>query len=202
VRPCAVCFLSAVRLQRVRRVLHNVFAVVCLLACAVSALMWFRSHAVRDSLHGHRGQHFFELFSVAGSVGLKWDTDRSPQVAQFWRYGNASVHRSRITGPTFAQRLREECDWHFLGFGGHDYEVVHHFVVAQGQAATRSRLLAVPYWSLVALTALPPALRLTGRFRRRGKAATDLCAACGYDLRASTEFGRCPECGLGIGPAQ
>lgn len=32
-------------------------------------------------------------------------------------------------------------------------------------------------------------------WRRRRRARAGLCLVCGYDLRASREFGRCPECG-------
>jgi len=58
------------------------------------------------------------------------------------------------------------------------------------------RRLCVPYWSLVLLFMAAPAPRLARMIRtrrRQARAAAGLCAACGYDLRAST--GRCPECG-------
>lgn len=54
----------------------------------------------------------------------------------------------------------------------------------------------VPYWSLLALTALLPTALLIARARRRRltrRRERGLCARCGYDLRASP--GRCPECG-------
>jgi hypothetical protein len=51
-----------------------------------------------------------------------------------------------------------------------------------------------PYWFLLLLFSILPALalrRAIWTFRRR---KPDLCAKCGYDLRASPE--RCPECGM------
>ena len=57
--------------------------------------------------------------------------------------------------------------------------------------------VVVPYWSLLAATALPPLLWLGVRSRRtlllRRRKRLGLCVRCGYDLRASP--GRCPECG-------
>lgn len=51
----------------------------------------------------------------------------------------------------------------------------------------------VPYWFVVLLLAIGPALQLRALIRRRRNAGMILCPSCGYDLRASPE--RCPECG-------
>jgi hypothetical protein len=55
----------------------------------------------------------------------------------------------------------------------------------------------VPYWFVIALAGFAPAARLARRTRKslrvRLAARRGLCAACGYDLRATP--GRCPECG-------
>ena len=54
------------------------------------------------------------------------------------------------------------------------------------------------YWLLFMLAALLPAVwvRRAREWRRQSRAAQNLCAACGYDLRASP--GRCPECGAPV----
>jgi hypothetical protein len=62
-----------------------------------------------------------------------------------------------------------------------------------------SHVIAVPYWSLAAVSLGPLVIwpiRWACRLRRRGR---DVCASCGYDLRATP--GRCPECGAGRGGA-
>jgi hypothetical protein len=57
----------------------------------------------------------------------------------------------------------------------------------------RYRQLVVPAWILLALSAPLPAIWITRTLRQRRRAASNRCAACGYDLRATPD--RCPECG-------
>ena len=54
------------------------------------------------------------------------------------------------------------------------------------------RYANVPYWFLAAVPGTVAALAARGAWRRRAR-RPGLCAACGYDLRASGD--RCPECG-------
>jgi hypothetical protein len=60
----------------------------------------------------------------------------------------------------------------------------------------RQRGVVVPWWFLLALTAVPPAAWMTASIRharRLVNARRGLCPKRGYDLRATP--GRCPECG-------
>jgi len=57
--------------------------------------------------------------------------------------------------------------------------------------------VTIPLWFVAMLFAIAPgaaARRLWHERRRRRRVAAGLCAACGYDVRASSE--RCPECGV------
>ena len=67
----------------------------------------------------------------------------------------------------------------FLGFGA-------------GTTLGGGRYGSVPFWFLVLVFAVPPALILRSELRRR-RSGPGRCAACGYDLRATPD--RCPECG-------
>ena len=53
----------------------------------------------------------------------------------------------------------------------------------------------VPLWLPAVALAVPPVAWVIRRRQTRRRLRTGLCSGCGYDLRASREFGRCPECG-------
>jgi hypothetical protein len=56
-----------------------------------------------------------------------------------------------------------------------------------------------PYWALCLVALVAPSWRLVGWARKRRLIASNRCASCGYDLRASPN--RCPECGAERRPA-
>jgi hypothetical protein len=77
------------------------------------------------------------------------------------------------------------------------------FVYARAERDARSTeqmtFVQAPYWALLAAAAVLPAIwavRQVGFARRRRRAATGRCVACGYDLRHTPE--RCPECGRDV----
>jgi hypothetical protein len=57
-------------------------------------------------------------------------------------------------------------------------------------------IIAIPFWVLVPLTAILPALWLRARRRHHHRVNFNKCLNCGYDLRQSKE--NCPECGTPI----
>jgi hypothetical protein len=56
--------------------------------------------------------------------------------------------------------------------------------------------VVLPFWIVVLLTSIAPALYWRQIRRRRRAARLGYCRKCGYDLRASRD--RCPECGAAM----
>jgi hypothetical protein len=60
-------------------------------------------------------------------------------------------------------------------------------------------VVTIPYWFLLVLTAIIPAVSIRRRIRQLHRKRNNLCQQCGYDLRATAD--RCPECGTRQIPA-
>ena len=162
------------------------------LLCAATAALWIYSYhsgfeygdyADKDSTGFYRD---YDIISDAGRISYTW----------FWQYSPTYPTRGAFLYHSFDPRPQaDRFPWHWekndLGiyFAGFYYE----------DAASPSRLgwhtVAVPYWFLIILFFLLPALRLWHRTRRQ----PGLCRTCGYDLRATPD--RCPECGTAVSPA-
>jgi hypothetical protein len=56
-------------------------------------------------------------------------------------------------------------------------------------------IVAIPYWALVVVTALPQLMYWSRAFHRNRIIAANLCPHCRYDLRAHHPGDNCPECG-------
>src|SRR5437667_6303919 len=78
------------------------------------------------------------------------------------------------------QAVPPEHQIHFLGASYRSGQLL--FFYAQD--------ITLPFWMLVLLLGIYPAIRLFHHHRRR----PGHCPACGYDIRATPD--RCPECGL------
>jgi hypothetical protein len=60
-----------------------------------------------------------------------------------------------------------------------------------------SIFVGIPYWFVMAITALLPAAIAIGKWNRSRAVIAGRCPTCGYDLRATPR--RCPECGTVVG---
>lgn len=80
-----------------------------------------------------------------------------------------------------------------LGFGWGDYSMFSPNPTGGGFKFEYS-VVAIPYWPLLVMTAIAPAIWLRRRWVLHHRWKLGLCLACGYDLRASP--GQCPECGM------
>ena len=70
------------------------------------------------------------------------------------------------------------------------------FSVARGGWPFNSWALTLPLWMVACVMLASPALWAVAALRRRRRLRANLCARCGYDLRASPD--RCPECGTPV----
>jgi hypothetical protein len=66
----------------------------------------------------------------------------------------------------------------------------------RGPQTLRRWYITAPYWFIVLVLAIWPTYWIARVRGQRNRAGLNLCATCGYDLRASRE--RCPECGTTI----
>ena len=176
-----------------KRHFFNIAATLSLLLAIASAAMWIRSYHTRDIVNfGRSGGNNHTVQSILGRLHLL-----------------SSLSGGRVSSDTFysSDRLSPQAMWNG-GMSGYPTQVVWHFgCVWQtfneyhtwrnlgAQAfTTQHRVIIVPYRWLTLVFAILPAWRAIQFFRRRRHATpSPLCAACGYDLRATPD--RCPECG-------
>jgi hypothetical protein len=124
-------------------------------------------YSLEDHIYYHRGQVDLTKLATAN--------------APIWSYGRLGERHVGWEAP-------DRTFWERRGFAQWDSGWFSSF------ADSHDRNWGAPIWPLVLLFALAPLLwtkRLIRRLRAHGQG---LCAACGYDLRATPH--RCPECGL------
>ena len=177
----------------------SAFKVVCalsLLLCLALAALWVRSYWHTDqawvehwnlySFTSSRGRvageksSLFELIETfdarSSSMNVRNGTPRP--YSQSVRAGVGPSPDPQLFFRTWSRGRFGFLAYHSLGIG------------------SETKGIAVPDWALLLLAAALPVSWLLGlrRRRRRWRITRNLCARCGYDLRASR--GRCPECGM------
>lgn len=166
----------AVRSSRMRHVARRLFtccSVASLLLFVAACVLWVRSLSTYDLVS------YATDARVAYSVstrphGLRLSRSLAPQREPGWRIRSIPV----LDGSS------KPLTYEFAGFG---------WGYSRGFAPTvRDANLRVPFWLIAALSAVLP-LWTARRIALRRRWRVGLCAACGYDLRATPR--RCPECG-------
>lgn len=196
----------------------NLLAVLSLLLCLSTCVIWVRSGYVCDlayRLDGQGGQS--AVCSADGFLQVTQSADDSRRVMSglprtpspwVWGHGPASL----ASGPSGSLWQPAAGD---VAWGGRALMLMARSepVYAPGMysgfrpptpvGSTAMLGFSVRYALLAAVTAILPLVRVGGwstRRRRARAASRGHCAKCGYDLRATPERGgpvldRCPECG-------
>ena len=169
------------------RRLFNILTVLSLLLLVAVAVLWVRSHQFGDDVGYSRGAHRYYIRTGGGEIALeisRYHTERFP--SQFaWDTDPARTRQLYgMPRDTLFKRLGFYSRTALMDMGG-----------SSGIVGTNHAWM-VPMWFAALLAALVPALHLPAalrRVRRRRRAESRRCPACGYDLRATP--GQCPECG-------
>jgi hypothetical protein len=172
-----------------RRRVFTLCSAVSLAFCVAVCVLWGRSYRVSDAVRARDGASagrggYAILYS--GQGGLLLGVAPADATGRDGRRAPAGVHYYREEQPEPASVGRDAPGVLFdrLGFGARAERPPYDVGAYSAWC---------PHWFAAALLLVPPALSLKARRARRRRRRDGLCAACGYDLRATA--GRCPECG-------
>ena len=98
-----------------------------------------------------------------------------------WQWNSLAADDDELAPPALTTRHQ------FVGFGYTHW----------GHRTNRYVMLAIPHWSLVAMSLIVGATRWWPTLRAQSRRRRHLCLACGYSLTGNVS-GTCPECGTAI----
>jgi hypothetical protein len=170
-----------------KRHAFSVAALMSLLLCVATAVLWVRSYRTDDrygfhhgwtvrsyigGVHVVRGYYFaswgYESFPVGFFPPVYWCTEYPLDEIGWERWGFAVAKGRQLS----------------LGIGDDPATDVQYIAMTA---------VVVPYWFIVTVFLVAPAIWIFARARRRRALRQGRCPTCGYDLRATPD--RCPECG-------
>jgi hypothetical protein len=184
-----------------RRRLSRVFAILSLLLCIASVALCVVAHrhsVVFRNTDEHAGRRAWGVWANRGGLtvsrfrpapsDVRGPGLNQPAAHDTWFYrieAEARTVDSEVCGFAFAANLPSVL-----------VDQLNDTSILLGY----NTVFTVPWWFLIAGSAVPPLCRLLTLKRRlrRRRREKGLCAQCGYDLRGSRESGRCPECGTGF----
>jgi hypothetical protein len=173
-----------VRLPGVRRRLFTILSALSLLLRVAMIAAWARSDTHRDARRFVWWGHDYAIASERGTLGI----DNEENIADFekkkWDETEAAWAQDRAI-PTDDSE----------DFATHTAIHKHMMAIFKRQPPAPFRM-SVPYWMLIAISAILPALWCVQFHRRCIRIAVGQCALCGYDVRATPQ--RCPECGTAV----
>lgn len=179
------------------RRLFTAAAVISLVLCTASVLLWLRSYWSNGSWNfgPHAIEHGKRVYLIWSSAGrLQFWATRGPldplYNTIFPDISPSPPLQMMPTPPPKIFSFTWQPDVHHLSAPGIVYDMNPGWDYAS---------LTVSWWLIAALSAVIP-LAWTARFVHSRRASMqpqdNLCHSCGYDLRTSKD--RCPECGMAM----
>jgi hypothetical protein len=174
----------------VKRRLLNALTTLALLLSLATAVLWVRSYLWTDRIFWQTAQSLRWAQSRRGDVLTQFEPASTDDPRTFGfesqRYGVPGTPRRGydLRGVSFPSPPNVIELHQFAGFW---------YCTLGGPSGVWVTAIAIPYWSLLTLCLLLPALRGWQMLRTRKRRNKKLCPTCGYDLRATPD--RCPECG-------
>ena len=173
-----------------RRHLLNLLTFLSLLACVGVVVVSVKSGTSPTERSFRRGAHWCGVYYDAEKVAVGYRRAHYPADSDG---STASWDWAGVVPPDGL--------WAKLGFGWGQVQLVRPvplmaalpFVGRMFNASLPARYVQAPWWALVVLTGIGPAVWFATLWRRFRRRQPGCCASCGYDLRATPE--RCPECG-------
>jgi len=169
---------------RVARLFLHTF--LFLLGGALVAL-WVHSYFHSASLQRISERRTFGVWNYKGTLGFWTNRYGRPEGGKtMWKYATRPIPELQFSEAEWFPRVS------LFNKAGFYYRDLRYFPPGRVDLAA-DRTWMAPFWSLILIVWLVPALSLSRILRSRHRHAPGVCAHCGYDLRASPE--RCPECG-------
>jgi hypothetical protein len=177
-------------MRRLLRWAFNLAATVSAALFVVVCALCVRSQAIDDQLHFAlelgNDYDYLSVESMTGEMGFYYSRP-------IQRSGSVSVHVEHRSYPTyFGSNPKNALTWELPAGSTPSYHAGF-FFWSGSYSVNAITVLFWPYWCVAAVALFLPAawtVHLSRRYRRKRR---NLCAACGYDLRATPT--RCPECG-------
>jgi len=181
-----------------RRRLFSGLSVVSLLLCIALIGLWMRSYRYTQDIWcvtwepaNEPDFDFWRYLLIAprsDGLYIQWGKSWSPKPDEYPRHLQWASYHTGHRSNWRDSVPNNWIDWQLLGFVWDSDE--------SNEFNSWKRGLVTPQWFAIPLNSiLPIAWAFRWERRRRGRIAVKrhLCAACGYDLRATPD--RCPECG-------
>jgi hypothetical protein len=169
-------------MKRIGRIIFTALPMLSLLLCAATAALWVRSYRTGDIIIlSHTNGWYFRVNSVGGSI--EWAAAPHDPYA-----------RNGVRWYRFARNVWLWNPPSTIASDGRKWFDVPNCGENPWIAAVQFNLhYGILCGLLVTAGVAPWAGRARRQWKQRWRADRQLCAVCGYDLRATPD--RCPECG-------